>query len=375
MGLIRDLVGSGHTVVAVAPEDSYTEHIVDAGCEFVNLTMDSRGINPIKDVALTWELYKIYKRIEPDVILHFTIKPNIYGSLAARMLKIPVINNVSGLGTVFLWKNFASSLALWMYRIAFSSVNYVFFQNNDDRQHFLNRVGIKDLKTGILPGSGIDVSAFAPSAREHTGPFTFLLIARLLVDKGIEEYVKAVRLLKNEGFDAKFQLLGSIETGHKRGVSLAKVKEWMSEGLIDYMGKTNDVVPFIERADCVVLPSYREGTPRTLLEGASLAKPLIATDVPGCNSVVMDGKNGFLVKVKDPEDLAEKMKMMLSLNKDELVNMGDHSRQLVVQNFDEHLVINKYREAIKEFSKVHTVGTKDKTKKKKFHSQAAALNL
>lgn len=376
MGLINQLIESGHEVVAIAPKDAYSANIIAAGCQYINLTMDSRGVNPIKDGALTVELYRIYKRINPDVILHFTIKPNIYGTLAARLLKIPVINNVSGLGTVFLWDNFASKVALWMYKVAFKSANFVFFQNKDDEKHFIKKVGIKNLKTGILPGSGINISAFQPNGYMKNEDFTFILIARLLIDKGVEEFVEAVRILKKKGLKARFLVFGNIEANHKRAISIDKVSAWAKEGIIEYMGVTDNIKEQVGHSDCVVLPSYREGTPRTLLEGGSMAKPLIATDVPGCNDVVINGFNGLLCKAKNSKHLAAKMEQLMSLPAAEIDTMGQNSRKLIVEKYDENIVIDKYQSAIKEVVDDSVeMAREEQIQTNAMHSRAATINL
>ena len=198
-----------------------------------------------------------------------------------------------------------------------------------------------------MPGSGINIKDYSPGKTEKRDkPFTFLLISRLIYDKGILEYIEAVDLLKKEGIDAKFQLLGQIDEKHKRGIPAEVIQQWIEKNQIEYLGTSHDVKPIIETADCVVLPSYREGTPKTLLEAASMEIPIIATDVPGCNNVVKDGKNGYLCKLKDSIDLAKKMKLMFSLKEDSRAEMGKFSRKYVTAKFDENIVIEKYISAI-----------------------------
>ena len=198
----------------------------------------------------------------------------------------------------------------------------------------------------VLPGSGIDTNQFAPIKNEPNKSFTFLLISRLIYDKGILEYIEAIEQLKKEGIKAKFQLLGQMDPAHKRGIPEKTIQEWIEKNQVEYLGTTEDVRSYIQNADCVVLPSYREGTPKTLLEAASMAKPIVTTNVPGCNNVVMDGKNGFLCKVKDSKDLANKMKTMHNLPEDQRFAMGINGRDYIVNNFDESIVINKYIESI-----------------------------
>ena len=347
MGLIDALIASKVEVYAIAPEDSYSPLIVQKGCQYIPIEMDNTGANPWKDALLTRRLFKTYKQIRPDLILHFTIKPNIYGTVAASLLGIPVINNVCGLGTVFMKESFANRVAKWMYKVAFRYPKLVFFQNTEDRKLFVHEKFVRSEIAEVLPGSGINLEHFVPKEFKKNQEFTFLVIARLLHDKGIVEYVEAVRSLKVKGVMAKFQLLGAQDPLHKRGISSAMLEEWVNQDIIEYLGTTDDVRHFIDKADCIVLPSYREGTPRTLLEAASSGKPIVATNVPGCNNVVENNYNGFLCELKDAEDMAGKMYEMLLLNEEAWAQMGKNSRAKVEKQFDERIVINKYMSAIR----------------------------
>jgi glycosyltransferase involved in cell wall biosynthesis len=351
MNFIKALQAEGHEVHTIAPADAYTHFLQEAGCTHHNVKMDSRGANPIKDLALIFELGFIYKRLRPDIILHYTIKPNVYGTLAAAVLRIPVINNVCGLGTVFLKRNLTSAIAIGLYRLSFRFANKVFFQNHEDQELF-NRKGLVAKKSSdLLQGSGIDVNHFTPAAFGRNKQFTFLLISRLITDKGILEYIQAINQLKARGTDFRFQLMGAADPLHKRGIKIETINQWIASGMVEYLGTADDVRPFIHAADCVVLPSYREGTPRTLLEAASSAKPIIATDVPGCHQVVEDGVNGYLCKLKDARDLAAKMETMGNLDNETLYQFGQNGRHKMITNYDERLVIHKYVEAIKTFQK------------------------
>ncbi len=342
MNFIKTLLEKGHEVHTIAPQDDFTHHLVSAGCIHHKVKMDSRGANPIKDAALIVELFFIYRKVKPDIVLHYTIKPNVYGTLAASILGIPIVNNVCGLGTAFLKNNLLSWIAIFLYKISFRFANKVFFQNPEDLKLFQAKKLVRPEAVDILPGSGIDLQRFQPSAFKRNPKFTFLLISRLITDKGILEYVEAVRKLKSNGFNASFQILGAMDPKHQRGIKVKVIQEWIKSGIIEYLGTTNDVRKFINKADCVVLPSYREGTPRTLLEAASSAKPIIATDVPGCNNVVTDNFNGLLCKIKDANDLAEKMKMMAGFGDEKLKVFGQNGRAKMELEYDESLVIDKY---------------------------------
>lgn len=342
LGLIKALQEKGHEVYAVAPEDNYSLKLKGEGCIFYKVNMDNKGGNPLNDIHLFFQLRSAYREIQPDIILQYTIKPNIYGTLAARSLGIPVINNVSGLGTVFLHNNFVSKAAKFLYKLAFRYPARVFFQNKDDRDLFLNLKIVSESIAGLVPGSGVDTEKFRPGPFRRNHPFVFLLASRLLYDKGIMEYLEAIKLLKKEGIEADFLLAGGLDTKTKLGIPEVLLKKWIKEGLIKYLEHTDEVAALIHKADCVVLPSYREGTPKSLLEAAACGKPLITTDVPGCREVVDHNKNGFLCKVKDGNDLAAKMRMMLELDEKTLSGMGKQSRLKAEQEFNEQRVIQIY---------------------------------
>ena len=346
MGLIKALQDQGHQVIAIAPEDEYSQFLQDAHCEYHKVRMDSRGANPIKDFALIFELLLIYKRVKPDIILHYTIKPNIYGTIAASLLGLPVINIVCGLGTIFLNDNLVSKVAGLLYKVAFRFPKKVFFQNNEDLKLFAERKLINPKIGEVIPGSGIDVDHFAPHKFKRNKRFTFLLISRLIHDKGIVEYITAIKKMQGEGINARFQLLGAKDVEHKRGIEEGIIDGWIANNTVEYLGSTDDVRPFINSADCIVLPSYREGTPRTLLEEASSDKPIVDTDVPGGNNVVKNEFNGLLCKLKDADDLALKMTQMMELDSTQVEQFGLNGRQKILNEFGEEKVIRSYLRSI-----------------------------
>jgi glycosyltransferase involved in cell wall biosynthesis len=348
-GLVKALLEEGHQVVAIAPEDKYSSYLIEMGCEFYPVTLQNKGTNPLKDLHYAYQLFKIYRKAKIDIILQFTIKPNIYGTFASLPLRKLVVNNVSGLGTVFLHNNLSSKIAKWLYKFSFKFPKRVFFQNEDDLSLFIEQNLIKEKTTDILPGSGVSLEKFKPMPFQRNKEFTFLMIGRLLYDKGIIEYVKASQYLKNLGVQVKCQVLGSIETQAGLGVSEAEVKQWESENIIEYLGTTDNVAQIIAKADVVVLPSYREGTPRSLLEACAMAKPIITNDVVGCRNTVDNEVNGFLCEAKNYEDLAQKMLKMYSLDDKALEEMGNASRKKVENEFDEKIVINKYLNIVKSY--------------------------
>jgi glycosyltransferase involved in cell wall biosynthesis len=351
-GLIRALVAAGHEVVAVAPDDKYAASLNALGCRFVPLHMENGGTNPAQDALLTWRFVRLFARERPDVYLGYTVKPNVYGSLAAHMLRIPVINNIAGLGAVFIKDGWLVRVVRWLYRMALKRSAKVFFQNDDDRQLFISGGLVRAEVTELLPGSGIDLNRFTPAAttavHDVNTKFRFLLIARMLRDKGVGEYVEAARLLRQRWPQAEFCLLGFVDVQNPSAISRAEMDAWVAEGVVNYLGVSDDVRAQIATADCVVLPSYREGTPRTLLEAAAMARPIITTDAVGCREVVDDGVNGYLCRVRSAADLAEKMEQILLLSPDQRSEMGQRGRAKMEAEFDEQIVIKKYLTAISE---------------------------
>jgi glycosyltransferase involved in cell wall biosynthesis len=354
-GLIRALLECGTEVFAVAPSDGRHEELLEQlGCRFEALPMDSKGTSPAGDSLLFLRYLRLFSRLRPDAYLGYTIKPNIYGSLAAGARGIPVVNNVSGLGTAFLSHGWLAAVARRLYRQALRRSRKVFFQNPDDLSLFVDGGLVGAGQAALLPGSGVDLVRFSPQPRgarpDGSGP-AFLLIARLLRDKGVVEYVEAARRVKEAVPGASFRLLGFLESDNRTALSRQTVEGWVREGAVDYLGAADDVRPFIAEADCVVLPSYREGTPRSLLEAAAMARPLIATDVPGCREAVEDGVNGFLCRPRDAESLADAMLRFAGLSQPDHDQMGSASRAMAETRFDESIVIRAYLEVLGAISR------------------------
>ena len=349
-GLIKALVQHGHEVLAVAPFDEYAIQLTGLGCRFVPLPMHNGGTHPGRDAILLWRLFRLFRKERPDVYLGYTVKPNVYGSLAAGMLGIPVINNIAGLGAVFIRGGFLVRLVRWLYKTSLKRSSKVFFQNDDDRQLFISGGLVNETITDLLPGSGIDLTRFAvtslPSLPPANRKFRFLLIARMLRDKGVVEYVEAAKVVKRKYPDVEFALLGFLDVHNPAAISRAEMDSWVAEGSVIYLGVSDDVRAENATADCIVLPSYREGTPRTLLEAAAMGRPIVTTNAVGCTEVVDYGQNGFLCKVRDSADLANKMESMLKLSPQERQDMGRKGRQKMEREFDEAIVIQKYLNAI-----------------------------
>ncbi|WP_136621050.1 MULTISPECIES: glycosyltransferase family 4 protein [Mesorhizobium] len=349
-GLIEALRSHGHDVVIMAPRDEYSSLIAAMGCRYVELEMDNSGTSPLRDMVLLWRYWRLLRRERPLAFVGFTIKPNVFGSIAANLNGIAVINNISGLGTAFVRGGLLLRIAKALYRVALARSKMVFFQNDDDRMLFVDAHLVREEQTGLLPGSGIDLVRFAPPSETCTrsDAIVFLLVARLLWDKGVGEFIEAARLVRQGVPGVRFQLLGFLDVENRTAVSREQVEKWVGEGLVEYLGATDDVRPFLSAADCVVLPSYREGTPRSLLEAAAMSKPLIATDVPGCREVVDHAVNGFLCKVRDPDDLASMMIEFAMMDDASRARMGAQSRNKVERQFSETIVIEKYMQQIEK---------------------------
>ena len=351
-GLIKALVSQGYEVVAVAPGDEYVGRLQALGCRFINLPMDNKGTHPGRDLFLLARYYDVLRTEQPIAYLGYTIKPNVYGSIAARALHIPVINNIAGLGTAFIHQSLLTHIARMLYKLSLQRSSRIFFQNADD-QHFFIREGLaRPEQTDRVPGSGMDLSRYVPlpPAPLQQRPFRFLLVSRLLRDKGVEEFAEAARLVGQKCGATQCHLLGFVDVANRNAISMEQIRSWEGGGVLRYLGKTDDVRPYLSDADCVVLPSYREGVPRSLLEAAAMARPIIATDTVGCKDVVDDQVNGLLCKVRDAHDLAEKMVQMIRMPPHARQAMGLAGRRKVERQFDEKLVIQKYLDMIGEIA-------------------------
>ncbi|MEO7278196.1 MAG: glycosyltransferase family 4 protein [Sphingomicrobium sp.] len=345
-GLIRGLREAGWDPVAVAPRDDVGSARLEAlGIAHEAIGMARSGMNPAADLRLLWAYRTLLARLGPVAFLGFTIKPNIYGSLAASALGIPAIPNVSGLGTAFIRKGLLQFVVSRLYRRAFRAVPLVFFQNPDDRDLFVARRIVEADRTALLPGSGVDLERFEQSDQPD-GPPVFLLVGRMLRDKGVVEFVEAARGLAPQLPGARFQLLGEIDQANRTAISRSDIDRWVDEGVVEYLGTSDDVRPFLKRASAVVLPSYREGLPRSLLEAAATGRPLIATDVPGCREIVEEGVNGYLCAAGDAESLAAAIARFATLPPKTRASMGNASRKKVQERFSEQFVFRAYVAAL-----------------------------
>ena len=348
--IIKAFLDDGFSVTIVAPFDKTIDiKKFDERLNFIPVEVSRKGKNPFSDLLYCKKLFAIYKKEKYNLIFHYTIKPNIYGNIAAHFAKIKSISIIPGLGHLFIKESFATKIVEILYKISLNYADEVWFLNEDDRSEFLKRKLVKENKIKILPGEGINLEKFKPIAvKRDDNKTVFLMIARVLWEKGFKEYVEASEILKEKYSNLEFQLLGAIDTGNPSGVPKEIVMEYHKKGIINYLGTTNDVPSVIAKCDCLVLSSYREGIPRTLMEGAAMEKPLITTNNVGCKEVVIDGYNGFLCETKNSKDLADKMEKFLFLSQAEKERMGKNGRKMMREKFEDRIVIEKYYEVIKE---------------------------
>ncbi len=347
-GLIKSLLEKQYSVTIVAPNDDYSNNLKSLGCNFIAFPLTSYSVNLFKELYSIVRLAFIYKRNYPDIIFHYTIKPNIYGSFLCKFLKIPCIAITTGLGYTFSVENTISKLTFFLYRLTLKSANEVWFLNKDDRDAFISQRLITLDKALILNGEGIDTSYFKNTFKKKSDHnFRFILVSRMIWDKGIKEFVDAAKKIKLDYPNVIFQLLGPCDIKNPNSVSYEQINVWEKAGIIEYLGHTDDVRPHVCFADCVVLPSYyREGIPRTLMEASSLSKPIITSNNVGCKEAVIDGVTGFLCEPKSIDSLQKKLRKVLLLSNDQVLKMGESGRYFIKEFFEEKNIIKEYHNCI-----------------------------
>lgn len=345
---IRRLLADGYRVVCLSPEDDYSQNLIrDLQCEWLPLRMDNKGSNPFKDAGLVLQFWRYYRRLRPVAALHFTIKNNVYGTWAARSLGIPAINNVSGLGTAFLRNGLVPAVVRLLYKTSQPFAHRVFCQNETDFAHLVENRLVAQQRLELLPGSGVDLDRFHPALRErHSGPFRFLYAGRMLADKGLNELIAAVRSINANGVHCTLWLSGFADVENVSAISGSQLTAWGELPGIDWRGPSDVMEQVYAAVDCVVLPSYREGMPRSLLEAGAMGLPVVATDVPGCRNIVEDGFNGLLCDARNTESLRAALLKMVQMTDAERATMGENGRRLVSQKYDEELVVEATLRAV-----------------------------
>jgi len=348
-GILQHLVQTGRKVVVIAPPDFKSQELIDLGCEFYPLPFQTKTTSPLADILLVFKIYKLYKKIAPEIVFQYTIKPNVYGSIAAKLLGITSVPVVTGLGYAFTHKTWINRLVKKLYWFSFLGLKEVWFLNQDDVNLFVKSRIIPEVKAKILPGEGVNMQhyAYCPIENNHK---KFLLIARMLWDKGISEFVEAARLIKKDHPDYSFLLMGPTGSDNPNAIPLDLIQKWENENVITYLGSSDDVATQIKEATAVVLPSYREGISKVLMEAASIGRPLVASNVAGCKELIEHGLTGYLCEVKNPKSLATQLIKLGTMSVDQLNKMGLAASNKMAKEFDEKHVIEFYMGTIKRKS-------------------------
>ena len=354
-GLLRALSEAGHTVYAIAPAGESVEAIEDSGATFIDWPLVRRSSSPLRELRSLMALRRIYKRIRPDLVHHFTAKPRVYGAFAARLSGVPVVvASVNGLGYVYTGRGLKSSLvrpvSTLLNRLAFGISEAVLFQNHDDARFFEDTRMVSKKKIRHIPGgSGVDTTLFSPDAVDAAASSRLrgsldipadtpvvIMIGRMLTHKGVQEYVECAKIVA-EDRDTEFLLVGPVDQGNPASIPHETLVEWERKGWVSYLGERSDIRELMAMADIVALPSYREGFPRVLVEAAAMGRPMVTTDTPGCRDVVDDGVNGLLVPVGDARALASAVEKLLA-SPDLRARMGKAARLKALDEFDERKV-------------------------------------
>jgi len=344
LNIIRKLISEGHDVIVMSPVDkfiTYTEMIPEVThIPIRHLHRDS--VNPINDLRLFLELMHLYRKHRPDLILHYTVKPNIYGGFAARLLGIPSIAVITGLGYSLMHEGWINVITRLLYKVALPCHRKVIFENSDDKTLFEEAGLVSTSKSLSIKGCGVDTSFFSPNGDGRAqGIVTFTFIGRLLYDKGVKEFIEAARIVKEKNKQVQFWLIGDLDKENPSSVRNDDLVKWMRDPSIHYHGATENIRKFIEKSDCVVLPSYREGMPRVIMEAMAMERPVITTDTAGCRETVDENVNGFLVPVKNPAALAHAMNDFILLDETSRIQMGKAGRQKVIKEFDDKIIADQ----------------------------------
>lgn len=345
------LVAAGHRVVCLSPPDDYSPRLTQLGAEWQSLPMDNAGTHPGRDLALLGLFVRQYRALRPAVAFHFTIKNNVYGTWAARTLGIPAVNNVSGLGTAFIHPGPVAAVVRTLYRLSQPLAHRVFCQNAEDFELLRQRRLAPSDRLELLPGSGVDLLRFHPGlriAREPGAPLRLLYAGRMLADKGLHELLDAVQRVNAGGVRCQLDLCGFAGVGNVSAIDEATLLEWAQRSGVRWLGPCDDMPSVYAQADAVVLPSYREGMPRSLLEAAAMGLPAVATDVPGCRHIVRNGENGLLCQAHSADSLHVALEQLLAMTDTERQALGSAGRARVEAEFDEQLVVKAALKVVDE---------------------------
>lgn len=344
---IRALRAQGCRVICLSPTDDFSQRLEsELGAEHIALPLDGKStgaLNELRSLGFIWQTMRRYK---PDFVFNFTVKMNIYGGLVCAWQKIPFANNISGLGTAFIHDSWLFRRVRQVYGLVNRRARHLFFQNEEDLSVFRDAGLLGATPFTLLPGSGVNLQRFKASPLPQHGPITFIMIARLLGDKGVREYAQACGLLVAQGLNLRCWLVGPLGVSNRTAITEEEVSAWTAKGWIEYLGETDDVRPLIEQAHVLVLPSYREGMPRTVLEAAAMGRPAIVTDVPGCRHAIEPDVTGWLCEARNSRSLAHQMQRVLDMTSEQRQQAGDAARARMEETFSEERVVNAYLECL-----------------------------
>ncbi len=336
--ILEALINVGYRVVLILPYGERVDDLINMGCEFVNITsLERHGLNPFKELKLLCEYMSVLKKIHPDVVLSYTIKPNIYGGMVCRKLRLPFIANVTGLGTTLQGQGLKPRLMTFLYKLGLKHAKTVFFQNKENAEFMIQRHLVKN-NYDLLPGSGVNLQQHPAEAYpDEADELIFVTIGRVMKDKGTHEILAAAKAIKKQYPEVRFKLIGAHDGDCAEAVSLAEQK-----GLIEYLGPQKNVHEFIKNSHAIIHASYHEGMANVLLESAAAARPVIATDISGCRETFDEAVSGIGCKVRDADDLIRAIKQFIELSHTEKEMMGKAGRKKMEQEFDRKIVVKKY---------------------------------
>lgn len=339
--LLEAFVNDGNEVIVSFPNDKFVQKVMDLGCRYVETKVDRRGTNPIRDLKLTFSYIKLIKRIKPDIVLTYTVKPNVYGGLACRITNIPYLPNITGLGTAIENEGLVQKIVLYLYKIGLKNAKCIFFQNDSNKQFFIDNKIVK-ANYKLLPGSGVNIEEHCfEEYPEDDKIIKFLFVGRIMKDKGIDELLKATIEVNKCFENVEFHIVGFCEENYND-----RLHQLSNQGLIYYHGQQEDVHKFIKMSHVIILPSYHEGMSNVLLEAASTGRPILASSIPGCKETFIDGKSGYGFEVKNVADMVKTIKKFIELPYKDKSNMGMVGRKLMEKDFDRKLIIKEYSKRI-----------------------------
>lgn len=346
--LIEAMINEGYEVYISSPYGEQLEYFIDLGCKFIETHVDRRGTNPKNDLKLLLKYNKILKDIRPNVVLTYTVKPNLYGGIACRINKIPYISNVTGLGSGFINGGIIQNIVKLLSKISFRKAHRVMVQNSEDLNILINNNLVLDDNYKLIPGSGVNLRKYTTlDFPDKEDPIEFNFIGRIMKDKGIDEFLEVAKSIKNKYPQVVFNIIGMIDQDEYKEI----IEKYQKEGIIKYHGFQKNTIEFIKKSSCTINPSYAEGMSNVLLESAACGRPIIASDIPGCKEIIINGINGYTFEVKNINKLYKCVEKFINLKYEEKVKMGIEGRKIVEEQFDRQIVVNTYIEEINKIDK------------------------